>query len=478
MAVSSLPGGYHSGDFGMEAYNFVDFLERTGQRWWQILPLNPMDETGSPFKSHSSLAIDVSYLSVMQLVREGYLDAAFITSHLSKRSTDRADFAESKRIKRLAVQEAYRRFTLRKVPAGVHEAFEAFRKANASWLQPHSSYLALAEDYGYDFSRWGHFLAVNHPSAVRSYRRGRPLELGELEYEQFLLQTQWNALRTYAHQRGIGIIGDMPLYVGYASADVWANQRAFQLNDHLRPSLVSGYPPCSYYQYAQLWDTPVYHWEHLHEDDYAFWVERFRRAYQLYDVVRLDHFMGLHEFYAVAAGAPHARLGKWLPARGDEMLHRIRHSLGRLSLIAEDLGAAVPEPVHELRRKYGIPGMRIAQFGPPQGEVEAASVAYPGNHDMPTLSQWLKDQNPNATQVEHWAQIQKIMESKSNLVILPMQDIYELGAESRMNVPGTWSTAKDSSQRRENWVWRHLEWVYAPGTERMLFEQVVRSGRR
>ncbi len=456
LAVSSLPGSGSVGDFG-GGYSFVDFLARAKQRWWQILPLNPPDEVNSPFKSDSSLAIDVAYLSLERLAKDGLIEVP--SSAASPAST--ADFRSARGAKQQAASAAHHKFFLER-PRDLVQEFVLFKLENAYWLQAHAEFQVLRGRYGYDFTRWPAEFRNPSALALSELRRKESLALESAEFEQFLLHRQWADLRSYAHARGIGIIGDMPLYVGRYSADVWANRVAFWLDSDGNALKVSGYPPCNFYRDGQLWDTPVYNWGGLKRSGYLFWVNRLKRNFALYDVVRLDHFMGLHQFYAVDAGKPHARDGQWMPADGAGMLREVRSRLGTVPLVAEDLGAGVPKAVHRLRQRFGIPGMRIAQFGYDLKDgdpyhrtdnFEAGYVAYPGNHDMPTLAQWIQEAGGGES---HWIKLGALYGSKANTVVVSAQDLLGLGADARMNVPGTWATATDPAHRRQNWTWRLL----------------------
>jgi 4-alpha-glucanotransferase len=478
LAVSSLAGDGPVGDFGDSAFEFVEFLSRAKQRWWQILPLNPPDEVNSPFKSDSSLAIDIAYLSPKRLVSDGLIDAA----PAAVRSTAVADYHSARLLKRQVVAQAHERFARTRPPA-LGSEFVTFQRENAYWLEAHADFEVLRSLHGFDFTKWPAPLRERTAKALSEFRRENAMRVEAVEFEQFLLHRQWNALRTHAHAHGVGIIGDMPLYVGRYSADVWSNRDAFILDEGGNALMVSGYPPCSVYRDGQLWDTPVYDWQGLKRTKYAFWVNRLKRNFALYDVVRLDHFMGLHQFYAVNAGQSHARFGQWLQAGGSEMLSEVQAQLGKVPLVAEDLGASIPDELHALRKRFGIPGMRITQFGyhPQQGDpyhrsdsFEPQSVAYPGNHDMPTLAQWMHESGSS----EHlWPKLDSLYGSKANTVIVSAQDWLGLGAEARMNLPGTWATASNPAQRRQNWVWRLLPGALGANLERDLEAKMGQAGR-
>lgn len=451
-AVSSLPASFGTGDFGPEAYRFVRFLHEAGQRWWQVLPLNPADSVNSPFKSDSSFALDVTYLSLETLARSGLIPNSYLLQN--RLPGTEANFYASRTVKRAAVQLAY---TNAEKPefANLRSEFARFKIDNAYWLDAHG-----------DFFR---------------KRDGVPADISA--FEQFLLEVQWMELKAYANQRGIALVGDMPIYVAKGSADVLGSPRAFLVDANGDAEWVSGYPPCPTYQNGQLWDTLLYDWNHLKADGYSYWEKRLRRHYALYDFVRVDHFLGFHRFYAIRAGETHARDGVWMAADGDGMLAHVAKALGPHRLIAEDLGDKIPAEVPAMLNRFGIPGMRILQFsdGTPEdyhgpSNYPPLSVAYPGNHDMPTLVEYLEAQGKQGTREQRLA-LHSLYRSGANVVIVPVQDLLGLGREARMNIPGTWSTAAIPELRRANWTWRLQPNLWNESLQRQTRQMAQVGGR-
>lgn len=460
-AVSSLPGKHFVGDFG-GGYAFVDWLQSAGQRWWQILGLNPADLSNSPFSSESGLAIDLAYLDLNDLVKLGLIDGEAVRRNEGG-IPGKADFAKARQIRKEFVDAAYVKFK-RESRSPLKREFREFRWKNGYWLTEHASFSVLKDAYGYDFTKWPAEYRDRKYFKMLLFRHGNRGKIERAEFEQFLLHRQWMKLRAYANSKGISVLGNMPLYTARYSANVWGNPEAFLLDAEKRPTRLSGYPPCNFYKTGQMWGTPVYDWDGLKRTKFRFWVNRFQRFSELFDSFVLDHFMGLHEYYGIDASEPTAENGKWYPAKGQELLERLVKRFGTaLPVVAEDLGASVPKEVHEMRRKFGIPGMYILQFGYGPGadpyydadKYDPMGVAYIGTHDNATLQEWLSGEWGGGGVTDSWEWIGKSLESRANLSITAIQDILELGADARMNVPGTWpgGSAADG-MRRENWVYR------------------------
>jgi 4-alpha-glucanotransferase len=460
-AVSSLPGPYGIGDFG-SAKEFVRWLAQSGQSAWQILPLNPTDSAQSPFSSGSSFALDVAYLDLEHLIGLGLITRNDLP--FRDLAEGPARYADARKMRIEVLRRAKRTFD-RSPPGNLLQKLDDFRTENRFWLEVHAEHQVLSETHGYDFTQWPQIYRDRRILSHTDIRMRHSARLAEVEFEQFLLDLQWKEVRDLARQKGIQIIGDLPLYVSRFSADVWANPEAFQLDCTRAPLNVSGYPPCPTYTTGQLWGTPLYDWASLERTGFAFWKNRVRRALALTDVIRLDHFLGLYHHYSIDGNAVDASAGKWLPSKGDELLASLQTEFGSVPLIAEDLGSSIPPEVHDMRRKFSIPGMRILQFGYSAtggdpyhqvGAYTADSVAYPGNHDLPTLEQWRRaDTEAQKRTREEWLQL--LYDSNVPLVIVPLQDVLGLGEEARMNLPGTWNGATDPALHRENWIWRSTE---------------------
>jgi 4-alpha-glucanotransferase len=482
LSVSSLAGDFASGDFG-SAYGFVEWLHEAKQTWWQVLPLNPADISNSPFSSDSALALDVAYLDVVNLESLRLLKTSEIQS-LKVSHSNRTVFSSARAIRAKALDLSFERF-LQGANASLEKEFRQYQRKHRYWLKDHSSFMAIKGVHGYDFSKWPKALRDHRWAAVGAFRLKNLKAVRRIEFEQFLLDRQWAALKEYANTLGVRIIGDMPLYMTQFSANVWSHPEAFLLDSNRNPCLVSGYPPCDYYKNGQLWGTPVYDWKGLEASQYRFWVERVKRNLDLFDAVRIDHFLGLNQFYAIEGSAAHARDGEWKPAQGTKLLNRLVSVFGKsIPLIAEDLGASIPVEVHTMRKQFGIPGMYILQFGqgpnadPYHGlsEYSPEAIAYTGNHDMPTLNQWLQSTS-DLDSLDEWDWIGRLLKSNANVVVVPAQDLLGLGADARMNEPGTWSTASEPHLRRDNWVWNLQPGALTPELAAKLAGMVEASNR-
>lgn len=458
-AVSSLPGKHFVGDFG-GGYAFVDWLHSAGQGWWQILGLNPADLSNSPFSSESGLAIDLAYLDLQDLVKLKLIDGEAVRRNEGG-IPGKADFNKARQVRKVFVDAAYAKFK-RDGYSSLKKEFREFRWKNGYWLTEHGSFSVLKDTFGYDFTKWPAEYRDRKYFKMLLFRHNNRGKIERAEFEQFLLHRQWMKLRAYANSKGVSVLGNMPLYTARYSANVWGNPEAFLLDAEKRPTRLSGYPPCNFYKTGQMWGTPVYDWDGLERTKFRFWVNRFQRYSELFDAFVLDHFMGLHEYYGIDATEATAENGKWYPAKGQKLLERLVKRFGSsLPVVAEDLGASVPKEVHEMRRKFGIPGMYILQYGYGPGadpyydadNYDPMGVASLGIHDHATLQEWLSGEWGGGGVTDSWEWIAKSLESKANLSITSIQDILELGAEARMNVPGTWPGGS-GDMRRENWVYR------------------------
>jgi len=462
MHISSLPGPYGIGSMGKPAYDFVDFLEKAGQRCWQILPLNPTGYGDSPYQSCSAFAGNHYLIDLPELVREGFLKQQEIDCVYWGNREDKTDF-EILYHNRLAVLKvAYGRF------AGDAD-FDRFCRENSSWLSDFSLFMALKERFdAQPWYCWESPLKLRDPDAIWQVRQELKNEIRFYSFVQYLFFRQWNALRDYAHEKNIRIIGDVPIYVPYDSADVWSNPELFQLGAELKPTVVAGVPPDGFTADGQLWGNPLYRWDQLRQNGYSWWLRRLAAAEKLYDVIRLDHFRGFESYWAVPYGDETARNGSWVKGPDMDFINTIKQQLPQLPLIAEDLGC-LTEAVLQLRDNSGFPGMKVLEFAfdsrdpsdyLPHNHIRNA-VCYIGTHDNMTCRQWLETAADEtvayAAEYMHltkeegyvWGVIRTAFSSVADLCIIQMQDYLELGAEARMNYPGTLSG--------DNWSWRALE---------------------
>ncbi len=477
MHISSLPGPYGVGSMGKSAYDFVDFLVAAGQSYWQILPLNPTGYGDSPYQSFSTFAGNHYLIDLDTLVSRGLLRSEELAGVSWGENESRVDFGLLYRERIRLLKLAHSRFT-------ENEEYLDFVRDNSLWLEDYALFMAIKEHFrGRDWQNWSVSLLMRLGPVLKAYRE----ELGEAIRFQYFLQyeffRQWKALRSYANEKGVKIIGDVPIYVPLDSADVWANPELFQLDASRRPTAVAGCPPDSFSADGQLWGNPIYNWEKMHAERYHWWIRRMKAAAKMYDVVRFDHFRGFESYWSVPAGAKTAASGQWRKGPGMDFVGAIKRALPELPIIAEDLGFVTDE-VKQLLSDSGYPGMKVMEFAFDTREPSARdylphrypvnSVVYSGTHDNLTLKQWFDEAAPedvraawdylglNEQEGPIWGMIRGAMGSVSKLCIIQMQDYLELGGEGRMNHPGTLTSA--------NWTWRAM-----PGFDSKELAEKIRT---
>jgi len=460
--VTSLPGGCGIGDLGEAAYRFVDFLVASGQRIWEVLPLGPTGYGDSPYYTLSAFAGNPLLISLDGLVEQGYLSRAEreAVPALPERVVDYGRVIE---IKRALLDRAWERFRASASPAEKEE-FHQFCQQEAKWLDDFALFMAVKEAHGKArWDQWERAIALRQPQAVRAWQKRLGDQMLRQCYEQYLFFRQWKALGRYCHERGIRLMGDLPLFVAYDSADVWAHREWFQLDEQGRPTGVAGVPPDYFSPTGQLWGHPLYRWEVIAETGYRWWIERVRAMLELVDIVRLDHFRGYEAYWEVAAGERTAVRGRWVKGPGAALFDAMRSELGELPVVAENLGVITPE-VERLRESYGFAGMAVLQFafeGDPHHPYlphnhQRSLCVYTGTHDNDTVVGWWGTLDPSSRAFAakylnadrepiHWAMIRAAMSSVADLVIIPLQDVLGLGSEARMNRPGC---------PEGNWRWR------------------------
>ena len=442
LPVFSLPSRFGIGDMGGAAYEFADELARAGLRFWQILPLNPTSaEAGeSPYFSSSALAGNPMLISLDALAAEGLLEADELAAFPDDLNPEAIDFARVRPLKMAALGKAARRFLAREqdeagraqkparggglsaqgpdeagrarrpmpdggLPArgqdearGLDEGFARFAAEHAAWLRDFALFTALADEHGAAWGDWPAAYRDREPAALRQFSAARADAIREIEALQYFFHRQWHALKAHCNRRGLLIVGDMPIYLSYASADVWANPGFFKLGDNRKPRAVSGVPPDYFSATGQLWNNPVYDWDALSANGYAWWVARMGGLFALYDIVRIDHFRGLVQFWEVPAGAPNAINGRWMDGPGNELFDALLAAYPDFPVLVEDLGHITPDVV-AVKERYGLPGMRVLHFAfdddgrdnPHRFENHpAAAVAYLGTHDNETTEGWLQ----------------------------------------------------------------------------------------
>ena len=482
MHITSLPGPWGIGTMGKQAFAFVDFLQDAGQRNWQILPLSPTGYGDSPYQSCSAFAGNPYLIDFEALVEMGLLQTEELEAFDWGGQEDRVDFGCQYGSKSRALKMAYDRF-----PGG--EDFENFCRENSSWLADFSLYMALKTKFqGAPWYQWEHKLKFREPSAIWQARQELKSEIRYHSFVQYLFFSQWSALHAYAREKAVRIIGDVPIYVPYDSVDVWSNPELFQLDAEFSPEAVAGCPPDAFSEDGQLWGNPLYRWDQMAKDGYSWWIRRLEAAGNWYDVVRLDHFRGLEAYWSVPAGEETAKSGKWVKGPGMDFVQTIHAKLPKLELIAEDLGFLTQE-VLDLLADSGFPGMKVLGFAFDSREPSeylphnccVNSVCYTGTHDNMTTRQWLDTASAEAVayareymrltpdEGDVWGMIRTAFSTVCKLCIIPMQDYLELGAEGRMNFPGT--------QTGDNWVWRAKEGFLKPELARRIRALTVLYGR-
>jgi 4-alpha-glucanotransferase len=453
---TSLPGPYGIGDVGPAAHAWVDTLARAKQTWWQVLPIGPTGFGDSPYQSFSTFAGNLNLVSPELLIRDGLLSREDVGGRHFP--ADRVDYAAVEPFKLGLVRRAWEHYHSGRA-GHLKSAFEAFLHAKRDWVDDYARFMALKDVHQgapwYDWvPEYRHRGATAPTDAVAAYRFG-----------QFLFFRQWDELRKHAHEKGIRLIGDVPIFVAPDSADVWANPHLYLLDKNLRPRVVAGVPPDYFSRTGQLWGNPHYDWEAMRKTGYAWWVARLKATLEVVDVVRLDHFRGFLAAWQVPAKEKTAIVGEWVAGPAEDLFTRLKSELGDLPLIAEDLGEITPD-VFALRDRLGLPGMKILQFAfdKPTNpflphNYPANCVAYTGTHDNDTTRGWYatvpeveKDYYRRYTGRDGsdvtWDLIRLAWASVADLAIAPMQDVLDMGTESRMNLPGT---------AEGNWKWRMPE---------------------
>lgn len=468
MPVSSLPSKYGIGCFSGSAYEFVDQLKAAGQRYWQILPLGPTSYGDSPYQSFSTFAGNPYFISLEDLIEEGVL---------TKEECDAADFGDDPRYvdygkmydaRFLLLRRAYERSDISHNPE-----FTAFMEANAYWVKDYALFMAVKGLFGgKSWDQWPEDIRKRWGYSMDYYRRELYFDIEFYEYIQFVFLKQWKKLKQYANDSGIRIIGDIPIYVAFDSADTWAKPELFQLDENNLPVAVAGCPPDGFAADGQLWGNPLYRWDYHEKTGFAWWLSRLEYCYRLYDILRIDHFRGFDEYFSIPYGDKTAHNGHWEKGPGIRFFQAVRSNLGEREVIAEDLGY-VTDSVRQLVRDSGFPGMKVLEFAFDSRDTGSANdylphnyiencVVYTGTHDNETLCEWFQDILPRERQLVrtylnnfrdqdeeiYWDMICTAMGSVAKLCIIPVQDYLGCGKEARMNQPSTLG---------KNWKWRLLE---------------------
>ena len=469
---TSLPGRFGIGDLGDEAYAFTDFLAASGQNLWQVLPLGPTGYGDSPYSGYSAFAGNTLLVSPERLLAEGWVTSEDVEE--CARAANRVDFGHAHDSKDKILGKAYEKFQHSRDTALRHQ-FEFFCEQNRSWLEDYALFRALkTAQKNAAWHEWEPELVRREEVALQQARDRLHAEVEAHRFFQFLFFRQWFALKAYCNERGIRIIGDLPIFVAHDSADLWTNPEQFKLDEYGIPTVVAGVPPDYFSETGQYWGNPLYDWDRMRADGFTWWLERLRATLQMVDIVRLDHFRGFAACWEIPGGDKTAERGRWVAAPGRELFTAIQNALGELPIIAEDLGVITPE-VEKLRDDFGFPGMRVLQFAF-GGDTESVHlphnyernvVAYTGTHDNDTTIGWFEnppsaDSTRTETEIDserdfckkylhpcgrelNWDFIRAVLASVANTAIIPLQDVLGVGSEGRMNLPNSASG---------NWSWR------------------------
>lgn len=485
MHISSLPSPYGIGTLGKEAYKFVDFLRKSGQYYWQILPIFPTSFGDSPYQAFSTFAGNPYFIDLDLLYEDGLLDKSDYEDLDWGESQEEVDYGKLYNNRFSVLKIAYRNWK-----EDHQETLSKFRQAQADWINDYALFMALKEEYeGKPWYNWPEPYRLREKTALEEYEKSHSDEVAFWVFTQCVFFDQWKKLKLYAHSKDVHIIGDIPIYVAMDSADVWANPDMFWMDEKLCPVKVAGCPPDAFSKTGQLWGNPLYNWFKMKMDGYSWWEKRISAAAEVYDVIRIDHFRGFDSFYAIPAADETAEFGEWLQGPGFDFFETIQKKLDDISIIAENLGFLTPS-VHELLAKTGFPGMKILEFAFDCRESDTSEylphvyekncVVYTGTHDNNTLVGWMKEVKKEDFEYAkdylrlqedesyHWGMIKGAWASVSNLAVAQMQDFLGLGEESRMNTPGTLG---------KNWKWRMKKDAITPELAKKIFTITKLYGR-
>ncbi len=467
LPVFSLPSPYGIGSFGREAYRFVDFLVSAGQSYWQILPLGPTGYGDSPYQSFSTFAGNPYYIDIDTLIVKGLITKADAKRYDFGRNASEIDYEKIYNNRFKLLKKAYKSACDPKRRIITGPAYRSFVKKNSDWLGDYALFMAIKDSLGgVSYTLWPDDIRLRKPAALARYRKELSGEVGFYFFLQFLFYEQWTALKSYANKKGIKIIGDIPIYVSPDGADIWAHPELFRMDAKGFPTEVAGCPPDFFAKTGQLWGNPIYDWAYHKRTGYAWWMKRLSSCFALYDVVRIDHFRGFDEYWAIPYGAGNAIGGKWKKGPGYALFDTMKKTLGDRPVIAEDLGF-ITDSVRELVKRTGYPNMKIIEFGfeafKPNEHIPfnyaPNSVVYTGTHDNDTLLAWcegLSDKDKKyamdyfrVSSVDELPAefLRAALSSAANTCIIPLQDYLGLGNEARINRPSTIGG---------NWVWRYL----------------------
>ncbi len=461
---TSLPGKYGIGDLGNEAYKFVDFLVESGQKLWQVFPLGPTGYGDSPYQCFSAFAGNPLLISPDKLIEENLLKESDIQS-IPESDQSRIDYGNVINFKKGLLSTAYKKF--KSNSENLNNDFNSFTNEHSNWLDDYSLFMA-AKDFhnGVSWSEWDKTLVLREETALNSWKEKLSDDILYHKFIQFMFFRQWKALRKYANEKEIKIIGDMPIFIAYDSSDLWSNKELFTVDETGKLTFVAGVPPDYFSATGQLWGNPLYKWDVMEKNDFLWWRDRFKALLGLVDIIRIDHFRGFEAYWKIPGDAKTAQSGKWTKAPGEKLFETVKKYLGDLPILAEDLGVITP-PVVALRDKFNFPGMKVLQFAFGKGmetkflphNFVPNCVVYTGTHDNDTTRAYFEKEIEKKSDIPEHAHnylnysgndivfelIRTAYASVAIFVLIPMQDILNLGGEARMNFPSTLGG---------NWNWR------------------------
>lgn len=485
LPIASLPSPYGIGGFSKEAYEFIDLLEETGQKLWQILPLGPTSYGDSPYQSFSTFAGNPYFIDLDTLAEKGWLTKEACEASDYGDNESYIDYGRIYNSRFVLLKQAFLNSDILS-----DEKFTEFCKANQHWLPDYALYMALKnQNDGKSWIEWEEEIRLRKPEAVEYYKKELEEECNFYEFLQYEFHEQWTKVKEYAHKKRIQIVGDVPIYVAFDSADTWANPELFQLDEKNLPLGVAGCPPDAFSATGQLWGNPLYNWAYHKKTGYDWWLKRIAYCFDLYDIVRIDHFRGFDEYYSIPYGDETAVNGHWEKGPGMDLFNTVKEKLGELDIIAEDLGF-LTESVFQLLKDSGYPGMKVLQFAFDPSEdsdyltykYQRNCVVYTGTHDNDTTAGWFEKLSDGDKEValrymnsfytpkeeQHWDLIALAMRSTADTCIIPVQDFLGLGSEARINMPSTLG---------DNWKWRMTKGAFSEELKEKIRRMTKLYGR-
>ncbi len=485
MHLSSIPSPYGIGTMGQTAREFVDFLKQSGQSYWQLLPICPTSYGDSPYQSYSTFAGNPYFIDLDELEQKGLIEKADYQTMDWESCDERVNFGAQYHKRYPILHKAANKFL--ECPP---EDFAEFCEKNDFWLTDFALFMALKDKHGgASWSDWKKELRNREEKALEEAKKQCEADILFWKVTQYLFFEQWNALKTYANEQGISIIGDLPIYVSLDSVDVWAQPELFQLDENKVPKEVAGCPPDGFSADGQLWGNPLYDWEYMEQHGYRWWIRRIQYLCHVYDVLRIDHFRAFAGYYAIPYGDTTARNGHWKQGPGMKLFSAVERTIGKQRIIAEDLGH-VTDDVRQLLKDSGFPGMKVLQFAFDRRDDNGKEyllhnfiehcVAYTGTHDNDTILGWFHDADEEDTSYAreylniqnddalHWDMMDALWGSIAELAIVTSQDLLGLGSEARMNQPSTVG---------KNWQWRALPGVFTPELAKKIYQRMEKYQR-